>query len=63
MSRTCDSSLRCISAITLVSRRPGDQGFASPVLFVVGGWLYMEGRMVEAWDEEEAVQDIEDESE
>jgi len=63
MSRTCDSSLRCISTITFVSRRPGDPGLASPLLFVVGGWLYMEGRMVEAWDEEEAVQDIEDESE
>ena len=44
--------------ITLVSRRPGDQGFASPVLFVIGGWLYMEGRMVEAGDEVVGVQGI-----
>jgi hypothetical protein len=29
------------------------------VLFVVGGWLYMEGRMVEARDEEDGVQGAE----
>ena len=50
-------------AISFVSRRPVDHGFASPVLFVIGGWMYMEGRKEEVGDEEDGVQDIEDESE
>ena len=33
-------------------------GFASPVLFLIGGWMYMEGRKVEAGDEEDEVQGI-----
>jgi len=28
-------------------------GFASPVLFVIGGWMYREGRKEETGDEEE----------
>jgi hypothetical protein len=31
------------------------------MLFTVGGWMYMEGQMVEAWDEENEVQGIADE--
>ena len=34
-----------------------------PVLFVIGGWMYMEGRKEEIGDEEEMAQDIDDESE
>lgn len=37
-------------------------GFASPVLFTIGGWMYREGQMVEARDEEEGVQGIDEES-
>ena len=33
-----------------------------PVLFVIGGWIYMEGHKEEAGDEEEEAQDIDDES-
>jgi hypothetical protein len=43
-------------AITLVSRRPVDHGFASPVLFVIGGWMYGVGRKEEAGDEEDEVE-------
>ena len=32
--------LQSTFAIVLVSRWPGDPGFASPVLFAVGGWMY-----------------------
>jgi hypothetical protein len=32
------------------------------VLFVIGGWMYMEGRKQEAGDEEEEVQGIVEES-
>jgi len=49
-------------SITLVSRRPGDSGFASPVPFVVGGWMYREGQKEEAGDEEDVEQGNEDES-
>lgn len=32
-----------------------------PVLFVIGGWMYMEGRKEEVGDDEEEVQEIEEE--
>jgi hypothetical protein len=31
-----------------------------PVLFVIGGWMYMEGQKEEAGDEKEEVQGVED---
>jgi hypothetical protein len=31
-----------------------------PVLFVIGGWMYMEGQKKEAGDEEEEVQEIDE---
>jgi hypothetical protein len=34
-----------------------------PVLFVIGGWMYMEGRKEEAGDEEGEVQGISEEYE
>jgi len=33
-----------------------------PVLFVIGGWMYSEGRKEEAWDEEEEVQGVAEET-
>jgi hypothetical protein len=32
------------------------------VLFIIGGWMYMEGRKEEAGDEEEMEQGIDEES-
>ena len=47
-------------SILFVSRRPVDPGFASPVLFVIGGWMYRVGRKVDTGDEEDGVQGIAD---
>jgi len=33
-----------------------------PELFVLGGWMYMEGRKEEAGDEEQGVEGIDEES-
>jgi hypothetical protein len=48
--------IQCINAITLSCRRPTDHGLASPVLFVIGGWMYRVGRKEEAGDEEDEVE-------
>jgi hypothetical protein len=41
---------------------PSIPGLASPLLFVIGGWMYREGQKEEAGDEEDEVQGITDES-
>jgi hypothetical protein len=42
---------RSTFAISLSCCRPVDPGFASPVLFVIGGWMYREWRKDEVRDE------------
>ena len=38
---------------SLVLHRSGDPNWVSPLLFVIGGWMYMEWQKEEAWDEED----------
>ena len=45
----------CVSVTSSVSRLPVDPDSASPVLFMIGGWMYTEKRKEEAGDEEQGI--------